>query len=131
MQSCHVPLPLCVCGEHRLLFGEDADCDALLELDLLVDRMPSGAGCPGGFGGCERGVVSGYRLVGVLGGAQPGGDPGLAGGDGLAVAPTVRAFVPVGAGPLDLAGVGLALVGVRGESEHGDAGRGGYLELGR
>jgi hypothetical protein len=27
--------------------------------------------------------------------------------------------------------VGLAFAGVRGDGEHGDAGRGGYLELGR
>ena len=68
--------------------------------------------------------------VGVLDGAQPGGDPGLAGGDGLAVAPAVGAVGPVGAGPLDLAGVGFALAGVRGDGEHGDAGGGGVQDEG-
>jgi hypothetical protein len=66
--------------------------------------------------------VSGRRLVGVLDGAQPGGDPGLAGGDGLAVAPAVGSFGQVGAVLFDFADVGFALVGVRGEGEDGDAG---------
>ena len=74
--------------------------------------------------------MSGYCLIGVLGGAQPGGDAGFAGGDGLAVAPTVGAVGPVGAGLLDLAGVGFALARVRGDGEHGDAGRGGVQDEG-
>ena len=49
-----------------------------------------------------------WPVVGVLDCAQPGGDPGLAGGDGLAVAPAVGPFGPVSAGPLDLAGVGVS-----------------------
>src|SRR4029077_6416436 len=59
-----------------------------------------------------------------------GGDAGLAGGDGLAVTPTVRAFGPVGAGPLDFAGVGFALAGVRGDGEHYGVGRGGVQDEG-
>jgi len=86
-----------------------------------VARAGSGGVC---------GVVSGHRLVGVLDGAQPGGDAGFAGGDGLAVAPAVGAVGPVGTGPLDLAGVGFALAGVRGGGEHGDAGRGGVQDQG-
>jgi len=44
--------------------------------------------------------------------------------DGLPVAPTVGALGQVGAVLFDFADVGFALVGVRGEGEHGDA-RGG------
>jgi hypothetical protein len=84
-----------------------------------------------GLGQSERGVVAGHRLVGVLDGAQPGGDPGLAGGDGLAVAPAAGAFGQVGAVLFDFADVGFALVGVRGDGEDGGVGGGGYLELGR
>ena len=61
----------------------------------------------------------------MLDGAQPGRDPGLAFGDGLAVAPTVGAFGQAVAGPLDLTDVGLSLVGVGGDGEHGDVGGGG------
>ena len=68
-----------------------AGCGALLELDLFVGRMPGRTECSGGFGWGDRGVVSGHSLVGVLDGAQPGGHPGFAGGDGLAVAPAVGA----------------------------------------
>jgi len=60
---------------------------------------------PGRFGRRERGTMSCYRVVGVLDGAQPGGDPGLAGGDGLAVAPTIGAFGQAGAESFDLADV--------------------------
>jgi WD domain, G-beta repeat len=74
--------------------------------------------------------VSGYCVVGVFDGAQPGGDPGFAGGDGLAVASAVGAYGQAGAEPLDLADVGFALVGVRGQGEHGDAGRGGVQDQG-
>jgi hypothetical protein len=44
-----------------------------------------------------------------------------------AVAPAVGAFGPVSAQSLDLADVGLSLVSVRGEGEHGDA-RGGGVQ---
>jgi hypothetical protein len=64
----------------------------------------------------------------VLDGAQPGGDAGFASGDGLAVTAAVGAVGPVGTGPLDLPAVGLAVVGVRGDGEHGDAGRGGVQD---
>ena len=91
--------------------------------------MPSGMVCPLGFGRCECGVVPGYCLVGMLDGAQPGGDPGLAGGDGLPVAPTPE---PSGrsARTVDFADVGFAFVGVRGEGEHGDARGGGVQDEG-
>ena len=81
----------------------------------------------GGFGRGERGVASGRRLVSVLDGAEPGGDAGFAGGDGLAVAPAVGAVGQAGAGSFDFADVGLAFVGVRGEGEHRDA-RGGGVQ---
>jgi hypothetical protein len=110
--------------------GKATGCDALLELDLLVGRRPGWAECPGELGLRQRGVVSGHRLVGVLDGAQPGCDTGLAGGDGLPVAPTVGAFGQVSTVLLDLPDMGLALVGVRGEGEHGDAGGGGVQDEG-
>ena len=78
----------------------------------------------GGLRRPVRGVALDGRAVGVLDGAQPIRDPGLAGGDGLAVAPAVGAFGQAAAGPLDLADVGLAFVGVRGDGEHGDVGGG-------
>ena len=68
------------------------------------------------------------RAVGVLDGAQPGGDPGFAGGDGLAVASAVGAFGQALAELLDLADVGLALVGVRGDGEDGGVGGGGVQD---
>src|SRR6266852_6154890 len=69
-------------------------------------------------------------LVGVLDGAEPGGDAGLAGGDGLAVPPAVGAFGQAGAVPLDLAEVGLAVVGMGGDGVDGDAGGGGIQDQG-
>ena len=75
-----------------------------------------------------RGVAVDGGAVGLLDGAQPGGDPGLAGGDGLAVAPAVGAFGQVLAGPLDLAEVGLSLVGMSGDGEQGDVGGGGVQD---
>ena len=81
--------------------------------------------CPGGLRWRVRSVAAGRGAAGLFDGAQPGGDSGLAGCDGLAVASAVGAVGPVGAGPLDLAGVGFALAGVRGDGEHGDAGGGG------
>ena len=84
-----------------------------------------GTECPGGLRRPVRGVAVDGRAVGLLDGAQPGGDAGLAGGDGLAVAAAVGAFGQVLAGPFDLADVGFSLVGVRGDGEHGDVGGGG------
>ena len=84
--------------------------------------------CSGGLGRPERGVALGRGPVGLLDGAEPGGDPGLAGGDGLAVAAAVGAFGQALAGLLDLADVGLALVGVRGDGEQGDVGGGGVQD---
>jgi hypothetical protein len=55
----------------------------------------------------------------VLDGEQPGGDPGLVGGDGLAVAPPVRTLWEALAEMLDFADVGLAFVGLRGDREEG------------
>jgi hypothetical protein len=44
-------------------------CGVLLELDLPIGRVPGRTEGPGGFRWRERGVVSGYTLVGVLDGA--------------------------------------------------------------
>jgi hypothetical protein len=48
----------------------------------------------------------------VFDGAQAGGYPGFAGGDGLAVALAVGAFGQVAAEAFDFADVGFSLVGV-------------------
>jgi hypothetical protein len=85
--------------------------------------MPSRTERPSGFGRREDGAVPGHRLLSVLDGAQPSGDPGLAGGDSLAVAPAIGPFGQFGAVLFDLADVGFPTVGVRGEGEHSNAGR--------
>ena len=64
----------------------------------------------------------------MLDSAEPGGDPGLAGGDGLAVAPAVGTFREALAELLDLADVGLALVGVRSGGEHDHVGGSGIQD---
>jgi hypothetical protein len=63
----------------------------------------------------------------VLDGAQADGDAGLAGGDGLAVAPAVGALGQALAELLDLADVGFALVGMGGDGEDGGVCGGDYL----
>ena len=81
-----------------------------------------------GSGGLRRHVALDGHAVGVLDGAQPSGDPGFAGGDGLAVAPAVGALREALAELLDLADVGLPLVGVRGDGEEGSVGGGGVQD---
>jgi hypothetical protein len=61
----------------------------------------------------EGGVAFVCRPVGTFDGAQSGGDPRLAGGDGLAVAAAEGAFGKALTELLDLADVGFSLVGVR------------------
>src|SRR5204863_4600951 len=70
---------------------------ALVKLDLPVGRMLTGAVRSGGLRRPEHGAALDCRGAGLLDGAQPGGDPRLAGGDGLPVASAVRAFGQVGA----------------------------------
>ena len=86
--------------------------------------------CSGGLGRPEHGVAVDGHAVGVLDGAEPGGDPGLAGGDGLAVAAAVGAFGQALAEAFYFAEVGFAFVGVRGDGEDGDAGGGGVEDEG-
>ena len=117
------PVPRCWPQFRGSRLGLQAGLPAGLELSRTQ--------CPGGLRRRVRGVAAGRGAAGLLDGAQPGGDPGLAGSDGLAVAAAIRAVRPVGAGPFDLAGVGFAFVGVGGDREDGGAGGGGYLELGR
>ncbi len=79
----------------------------------------------GGVRRAGRRVALVGRPAGMLDRSQPAGHPGLAGGDGLAVAPAVGAFGEALAGSLDLADVGFSLVGVRSYGEHGAVGGGG------
>ena len=86
--------------------------------------------CSGGLGRPEHGVAFDGHAVGVLDGAQAGGYPGFAGGDGLAVAAAVGAFGQALAEAFYFADVGFAFVGVGGDGEDGDAGGGGVEEEG-
>ena len=82
----------------------------------------------GGLRRPVRDVALDGCAVGVLDGSQPIRDPGLAGGDGLAVASAVGAFGEVLAGAFDFAEVGFAFVGVGGDGEQGDVGGGGVQD---
>src|SRR6516225_8899592 len=65
---------------------EDSGMDslgALSRLDLSVSRTLHSAMCSGELGRRERFVALNRCPVGVLDGPQPGGDPRLAGGDGV------------------------------------------------
>ena len=86
--------------------------------------------CSGGLGRPEHGVALDGHAVGVLDGAQAGGYPGFAGGDGLAVAAAVGVFGEGLAVALDFADVGFAFVGVGGDGEHDGVGRGGVEDEG-
>ena len=101
---------------------------AQFQLDLPVSRMLRRAACSGGLRRPERGVAFDGHAVGVLDGAEAGGYPGLAGGDGLAVASAVGAFGQVLAVAFYFADVGFAFVGVGGEGEDGGAGGGGVQD---
>jgi hypothetical protein len=72
------------------------------------------------LGGGERLVVVEDGLVGVLDGAQPRGEAGLACGDGLVVAAAVGGLREGLAVPFDLAQVRFAVTGVGGDGEHGE-----------
>jgi hypothetical protein len=82
----------------------------------------------GGLGRLDRAVALVRDAVGAFDGAQAGGYPGLAGGDGLAVASAVGAFRQALAELLDFADVGLAFVGVLGDGEDGGGGGGGVQD---
>ena len=81
----------------------------------------------GGLGRPVRDVALDGDPVCAFDGAQPGGYPGFASGDGLAVAAAVGAFGQGLAVAFDFADVGFAFVGVGGDGEPGDAG-GGFVE---
>jgi hypothetical protein len=66
--------------------------------------------------------VLGGSAVGLFDGAQPGGDPGLVGGYGLAVAAAGGALGQASAGSFDLAEVGFAFVGEGSDGDHDDVG---------
>jgi hypothetical protein len=77
------------------------------------------------LGRAEHGVALDGYAVCLFDGAQAGGYPGVAGGDGLAVAAAVRVIGQGLAVALDFADVGFAFVGVGGDGEHDGVGRGG------
>ena len=99
----------------------------LLQLDLLVGRTPRRRRCSDALRRRERGVLVDGHAVSVLDRAETGGDPGFAGGDGLAVAAAVGVFGQALPEPLNFADVGFSFVGVRGD---GDAGGGGVQDEG-
>ena len=70
------------------------------------------------------------QAIGALDGAEAADDPRLAGGDGLAVAPTVGTFGQGLAVAFDFADVGFAFVGVGGNGEDRGAGGGGVEDEG-
>ena len=103
---------------------------SLSQLDLSVGRRLRRTTCPRGLGRPEHSVAFDGHAVGVLDGAEAGGYPGFAGGDGLAVAAAVGAFGQGLAVALDFADVGFAFVGVGGDGEDGGAGGGGVQDEG-
>jgi hypothetical protein len=112
----------------RRLAGGSVRSRLGLQLDLPVGVELRRTGCPGGLLRLCCGAVLDRRSVGIFDGSEAAGDAGLAGGDGLAVAPAVGALWQAAARPLDLADVGLSLVGMRGDGEHGDVGGGGVQD---
>ena len=88
------------------------------------------AACSGGFRWPERDVALVRHPVGVLDGAEAGGDAGFAGGDGLAVAAAVGVFGQGLGVALDFADVGFAFVGVGSDGVDGGAGGGGVQDEG-
>ena len=102
----------------------------LFQLDLPVGRTLRRTACSGGLRRPERDVAFDGHAVGVLDGAQAGGYPGFAGGDGLAVAAAVGVFGQGLGVALDFADVGFAFVGVGGDGEDDGAGGGGVEDEG-
>jgi hypothetical protein len=121
-EQCAGPSTVAARTVHELVWVESG---ALLQLDFPVNRMISRPACCGVLRWPVHGVALDRYTVGVLDGAEPGGDPGFAGGDGLAVAAAVGAFGQVLAEAFDFADVGFALVGVSGDGEHGGVSGGG------
>jgi hypothetical protein len=88
-------------------------------------RMLRRAICCEGLWQREWGVALDGHPIGAFDGPQPGCYSHPAGGECPAVLSAVGAFGQAAAEPLDLADVGFALVGVRGDREHGGVGSGG------
>ena len=97
----------------------------LLQLDLPVGLALRGTRRWSGLRRLKRDVAFGCQLVGAFDGAQAGGDPGFAGGDGVAVLSAVGAFGEGLAVAFDFADVGFSFVGVGGDGVHGGVGGGG------
>jgi hypothetical protein len=102
---------------------------ALLELNFSISHVLRTTRCKG-LGWAERGIAFNGRAVGVLDGAEAGGDSGFAGGDSLAVALSVGVFGEGLGVALDFADVRFAFVGVGGDGEHDGIGRGGVEDEG-
>ena len=85
---------------------------ALLQLNLPVGLMPRGTMRTSGLGRPEYDVALDRYAVGAFDGSEAGGDPGFAGGDGLAVAAAVGAFGQGLAKAVYFADVSFAFVGV-------------------
>ena len=77
-----------------------------------------------GFGPTDHGLTLYSRAVGVFDSPQAGGDPGLAGRDGVAVLPAEGPLRQGLAKSFYFADVGFAFGGVRSDGEHDGAGRG-------
>jgi hypothetical protein len=102
----------------------------LAQLDLPIGRRLWKGRRHGRLWRAEDGVAVNRRAVGVLDGAEAGGYSCFAGGDGLAVASAVGALGQALAEAFDLADVGFAFVGVRGDGKDREAGGGGVQDEG-
>ena len=105
-------------------------CVLLLQLDLRIGLVFKWAKCCRVLGRLGHAVALNGHAIGVLDGAEAGGYPGLAGGDGLTVASAVGAFGEGLTVALDFADASFAFVGVGGDGENGDAGGGGVQDEG-
>ena len=76
----------------------------------------------------QHGVPFDGHAKGLLDGTQAGGDTSISGGDGLAVVAAIGAFWQCPTVAFYLADVSLQVVGMRGDSEDGDASGGGIKD---
>src|SRR6266852_5656612 len=98
-------------ASHALLSSRPTHSGGDVRLTLDEGITWRNSACSGGFGRRKRDVTFDGHAVGPLDGAQPGGYPGSAGGDGLAVAAAVGAFGQDLAKAFYFADVSFAFVG--------------------